>query len=672
MTIFRTLFIFFILFCLSCATARHETGFSEISGTKTDRGLYYTCRLENGDIIVTTDSAVAGSESAKKADVFIEKTRYMPIDITGLNVNQDASAKKELQYLEEVVVKKLTRETREWGIGTTGTLFLEAEAQTDLPAEERTIQLVRVKTHPKVTCYAENIFSRLTGSELAVAAPVHLHFGVKGTVTSIGEDGVRVDFEPESEQAIDGPFGPVIVHDKGDHYRIEVDAQEGHLVRVGPAIGRIAQVTDKNFTVDYSHPFGGQPLVCDVRVAAIQEQGALPAQTAQKETKDVAPGGETTVTDGEPKTPLPPHILQKTVQKGDLVTVACTAFLESGEMVWTTRSDYAQDPKLKKIDGYQAQETFAPEIILAGGVESFPGLAESVVGMRVGERKKVTLEAGKAFGNRNPQLMRQFDRTKIIPTRVTMQAQAYVKQFGGFPINDNTVPFNPYTIARVVEVDEQGAVLEISPVKPEIDDEFGLTRMQIIDGKIHIHLTPKLGSNFELEKRHGKVVAIDERQFTVDFNGPLAGENIVMDVQVIALRKSSAFAGKDIDWIEDYDVGLAFAEQYNKPAVLVLYADWCGYSKKLFNQTLVDPRIKMIRDDFIWIKIDSDQEQAFKTLYDQKSFPLTVVLNSLGDVIGSINGFRPANEFRIELLKAIDGVDENSDLKAGIHTKEEI
>ena len=82
------------------------------------------------------------------------------------------------------------------------------------------------------------------------------------------------------------------------------------------------------------------------------------------------------------------------------------------------------------------------------------------------------------------------------------------------------------------------------------------------------------------------------------------------------LIDAADFTGKEIQWIEGYDEGLTEAEKLNKPAVLVLYADWCAFCKKLFSTTLVDPRIKMMKDDFVWVKVNSDKQKEYPPASD--------------------------------------------------------
>jgi thioredoxin-related protein len=234
---------------------------------------------------------------------------------------------------------------------------------------------------------------------------------------------------------------------------------------------------------------------------------------------------------------------------------------------------------------------------------------------------------------------------------VTFSAEEYVKAFGGFPVKGKTVDYNAYVTGKVLEVSEKGAVVEFSSKTDEIEERFGTTRIRQAGDRIEVSLTPKMGAEFSTKDRTGTIVSADDRQFTVDFSSPVAGKNIVFDVTVQSVVKADAFKDMQIDWIDDYAEGLAALDAANKPAVLVLYADWCGYCKKLLTKTMEDPRIRMMRDDFIWVKANSDKEQSLKELYGQKGFPLTVVLDGNGEIIGRIDGFRPPAEYRAALQK---------------------
>jgi FKBP-type peptidyl-prolyl cis-trans isomerase 2 len=549
-------------------------------GPDKNKALHYTCRLPNGDMVVTTESDAAQSPSAKKASIFMDKTRYEPVDLSRISPKEaGTSEKQELEFLEQVLVEKLAEEVKGWELDTARTLRVEAQAQEHLPLEERKIRLARVKTHPKKIRYARVDFTRMTAAEPAVDEPVILQPEIRGRVISVGEDEVVVTFTPAANRPAQGPFGPVTVSDQGDHYRIEIDAREGRLVRVGPMVGRIAQVEENFFEVDYSHPFGGETLVCDVTVSEgtvdpshWRSAGSLP--DTKKEAPSLRPADPPSQKEDAGKAVFVKEEKGSIVQNGDLVEVDYTASLKTGEVIWTTQSAVAEDPNMEKVSWYKAQQNYAPETIVAGQKASFPGIGDTVLGLGLGDTKRMTLPPEKAFGQRNMQLLKRFDRVKTMPRKVTIPAKEYVERYGVFPVKDKAVAFNPYVNGRVVEVNEGGAVLELEPTAEETESEFGVTRAVLKGDTIEMTLTPKMHAPFEVKKQRGRIVASDEKKFTVDFNSPLAGEEIVLDLEVVSVIKRSHFENTKITWIEDHERGLEEAANQKKPAVLVLYAPW--------------------------------------------------------------------------------------------------
>mgnify|MGYP006312057455 CR=1 FL=1 len=139
----------------------------------------------------------------------------------------------------------------------------------------------------------------------------------------------------------------------------------------------------------------------------------------------------------------------------------------------------------------------------------------------------------------------------------------------------------------------------------------------------------------------------------MDYNSTLAGQALTLEVEVVSLTKPSQYRNRKIEWIEDYESGLKVARRNGKPAVLVLYAAWCGYSTRLLEESIPDPKIRLLDDSFVWMKIDSHEKREYKELYEQTSYPWIVVLNPEGEVVKTIRGFKPADQLRQELTAVI-------------------
>jgi thiol-disulfide isomerase/thioredoxin len=236
----------------------------------------------------------------------------------------------------------------------------------------------------------------------------------------------------------------------------------------------------------------------------------------------------------------------------------------------------------------------------------------------------------------------QYPRVKRMNRITVLSPAQWIQRFEGFPRVGQEVSLLPYFDSRVTAVEEQAVTLEaLVSGETQADSPLGTVAIQLVGEEIIMTLDPEMQAQYLEEERTGRIVSLQDDTFTVDFNPPLSGKPLVLDLEVIELVKAAEFEG-EIAWVEDHDAGLAQAEQTDKPAVVVLYAGWCGWSKKLLNDSLTDPRVKRYKDRFVWIKVDSDQNQAIKARYDQQGYPLVLILNGDQAVEQRIDGFRDA------------------------------
>jgi FKBP-type peptidyl-prolyl cis-trans isomerase 2 len=336
------------------------------------------------------------------------------------------------------------------------------------------------------------------------------------------------------------------------------------------------------------------------------------------------------------------------VQQGDLVELKYALFLEDGSLISTNIPDAANDPALKKAAQYAEPQTFSAEKVIAGQPTPLMGLRDAVLGMTVKERRRIVLPPEKAYGERDLQKVEQISCSKTMPKTVRMSPEEWVKNFNSFPVAGKEFWFNPFFPARVVEVNEQEVLLEFQKEGQIPQSELGSVSVSMDDNNVTLTLTPVIGAHFGSNGQDGRITESDGKQFTVDFNNPLAGRSLVLDAEVVSLTKKSAFKGMEISWLEDYDKGLEAAERENKPMVLVLYADRCPLCNQLMSHTLKDQRVKVLKDRFVWVKVNADKEVKCKKLYSPKVYPTIVFLDSKGQVLkrhgSSMNGWALSRE----------------------------
>jgi FKBP-type peptidyl-prolyl cis-trans isomerase 2 len=269
--------------------------------------------------------------------------------------------------------------------------------------------------------------------------------------------------------------------------------------------------------------------------------------------------------------------------------------------------------------------------------------------MKPGEKKRVRLQPEKAFGQVQALEIRAFPSVKTLPKVMVMEPAGYKRHFQTEPALEAEVPLTPYFKGRVIAFEGQNAVIAVLASEGSVEESFGTTKISIENDEITIKMEARVGADFVLDGKSGRITKTGDRNFTVDFNHPLAGREMVLEVEVVSLVKAENINETPLPWMEDHDQGVQAGARQDRPIFLLLYADWCDWCKKLMAESLQDARVKMFRDDFVWVRVDSGKGKAVGEAYEQNTFPLIVILNPKGEVVKKIDGYRDAAALKKEL-----------------------
>jgi len=96
-------------------------------------------------------------------------------------------------------------------------------------------------------------------------------------------------------------------------------------------------------------------------------------------------------------------------------------------------------------------------------------------------------------------------------------------------------------------------------------------------------------------------------------------------------------------WLHD-GPGVAQVAQAKKPALLDFYADWCLPCKELDLKTFSDPKVQAELERYTLVKVDNTKDDdpeviARQELYDAKTLPTLVLIDSNGKVIERVRQF---------------------------------
>lgn len=107
-----------------------------------------------------------------------------------------------------------------------------------------------------------------------------------------------------------------------------------------------------------------------------------------------------------------------------------------------------------------------------------------------------------------------------------------------------------------------------------------------------------------------------------------------------------------INWVEDYERGMALSEEQNKPALLVFYKLFTQYTTRTRQDTFKSPEVKQyLEANFVPILINVDEQPKPGEKYNVDYYPTYYVqMPDSNDIFGPLQGYYPPNS----LIKELD------------------
>ena len=105
-----------------------------------------------------------------------------------------------------------------------------------------------------------------------------------------------------------------------------------------------------------------------------------------------------------------------------------------------------------------------------------------------------------------------------------------------------------------------------------------------------------------------------------------------------------------VEWRTDIRAAAALAEQSNRPMLLQITAQWCGYCHKMFNQTYSQASVtELVNDSFVCVKVDADENPELIRELQVRSLPTTVIVSPQMGVLKKLAGFQSATAMKSKL-----------------------
>ena len=114
-----------------------------------------------------------------------------------------------------------------------------------------------------------------------------------------------------------------------------------------------------------------------------------------------------------------------------------------------------------------------------------------------------------------------------------------------------------------------------------------------------------------------------------------------------ALRRNTSYGGpaRRINWESDFRRGLQAARESGRPMLVRVTADWCGYCKRMKQETFSNAGIvRDIDSSFVAISVDADANRQLVEQMGVQSLPCTLVISPDMRIVDREQGFRSVNQ----------------------------
>lgn len=227
----------------------------------------YTCRLPDDAVVLTTDSRYLDEWTDQTAGVrFVARKTYEAAVIAAGGPRRPSP---DIIPLVDEVEFRIGQQLAGRQTGEIYHLELTSEAVKGLTDMERFIELARIMRRPKEQNMPREQFLRHAKKEPEPGEVLFAEGNVPWQVVSANEETVTIRYLADDGETIQMPFARGTVQDAGDHYDIALDIHTGDVVRIGPHLGRVAEMGERTFKADFAHPFGGQTLRCEIRARPV-------------------------------------------------------------------------------------------------------------------------------------------------------------------------------------------------------------------------------------------------------------------------------------------------------------------------------------------------------------------------------------------------------------------
>jgi len=122
-----------------------------------------------------------------------------------------------------------------------------------------------------------------------------------------------------------------------------------------------------------------------------------------------------------------------------------------------------------------------------------------------------------------------------------------------------------------------------------------------------------------------------------------------------------------IHWSTSLAEATSRAARERQLVVAFLFADWCGWCRRMDGETWADPAVASLQSSYVFLRLNAEKDADGIALRDQHSvrgFPVVLLLNGDGSEFERLEGFLPPESLLQRLKDAVNDPDSLGNLKA--------
>ena len=115
------------------------------------------------------------------------------------------------------------------------------------------------------------------------------------------------------------------------------------------------------------------------------------------------------------------------------------------------------------------------------------------------------------------------------------------------------------------------------------------------------------------------------------------------------------------EWLTSVEEALTQARQNNQLIFVDLYAEWCGWCKRLEEDVFSTPTFQEFAKDFVLLRVDTEdgaEGSRLQQRFDAYSLPTTLVLDHRRAMIAKTEGYAPAPQYVAIMEREMASFDE--------------